>query len=225
MGSESCIMKFNQLKELRVNEVLWSNELFLNIIALNLSLMKISFRSFTNDVLRAPEIMHTIIQNRPNLQELQLDVLFPFFVREKTLTETRAYLGGLKSLNVLKFNLNWESTALLVSVLTTNAIPIANMHLFNGTIDTEAINDISKMQQLKILKLDDIRGLTDEHIIELAKSLDLRLEKLQLDGTTAKNLTTSGLKKMLPFATKLSLLTVESTTIKIDADDYKAMLN
>lgn len=69
------------------------------------------------------------------------------------------------------------------------------MKLSNGKIDTTAVNDIAQMKQLKILELCYISKLTDEHLIELAKGLGSQLEKLQLDGSTAKNLTTMGLKR------------------------------
>lgn len=81
------------------------------------------------------------------------------------------------------------------------------------------------MQQLKVLVLFGIERFTDDYMFCLAKGLASQLEKLQLEDCTAKDLTTNGLKKMIPFATKLSLLTVESTKVKIDADDYNAMLN
>lgn len=81
------------------------------------------------------------------------------------------------------------------------------------------------MKQLTVLELRDIRNLTDEHMITLAKGLGLKLEQLQLGGSTAKNLTMVGLKKMLPFTTKLSLLTIESKKITIGADDYEEMLS
>lgn len=83
---------------------------------------------------------------------------------------------------------------------------------------------ISQMKQLKVLELNDIDGLTDERKIKLAKGLGPQLEKLHHEGSMAKNLTTIVLRKMLPFATKLSLLTLKLTTINIDADHHKAIL-
>lgn len=62
-------------------------------------------------------------------------------------------------------------------------------------------------------------------MIELGKGLGHQLEELKLLNSTAKNLTTIGLKKMLPFATKLSLFTLHSEAITIDLDDYRMILD
>lgn len=134
------------------------------------------------------------------------------------------YLGQLSSLKVLKFDLNWNSDIPLKAVLTSIASSIEHMKLSNGKIDIETVDVILQMKQLKMLELYDIIGLTDELMIKLAKGLGSQLEQLHLKSSTAKNLTTIGLKKMLTFATKLSLLTLESTKMVVDEDDYKVML-
>lgn len=45
-----------------------------------------------------------------------------------------------------------------------------------------------------------------------------------MEESTAANLTSIGLKKMLAYTTKLSFLALKSTTIVIDMDDYKSIL-
>lgn len=93
---------------------------------------------------------------------------------------------------------------------------IEHVQLVQGQIDTETIESIGQMKQLKILEFDDITDLTEEHVFELAKSFGSKLEKLQLRGSTAKNFNTDGLKMMLPFTMNLSLLTLKSQIKKIN---------
>lgn len=77
--SDSCMPKFNALEELWVNGISWLDKTFLNdIIAVNSSLKKISFR-FTECFVNTSQIMPTIVQNHPNLQELEFDVTIRFF--------------------------------------------------------------------------------------------------------------------------------------------------
>lgn len=112
----------------------------------------------------------------------------------------------------------------MVTAFTTNGPLIEHMHVYKGIIDTATIKTVSQLQQLKVLELDYLHNLTDEHMIMLATGLGSKLEKLQLKNFTTANLITNGLKMMLPFATKLSLLTLKSTKITINADDYMEML-
>lgn len=81
------------------------------------------------------------------------------------------------------------------------------------------------MKQLKALDLFDMAYFTDERMIKLAKALGPQLKKLEFQGSTGEELTTIGLKEMLPFEPKLSVLTLKSTKIAIDGDDYKAILS
>lgn len=87
------------------------------------------------------------------------------------------------------------------------------------------IRAISQMKQLKILEFCNVDGLTDEHIPELASGLGPRLERMQLEGSTGKNLTVNGLKMMLPYTKKLSNLIIgESKNLMIDEKDFEEMV-
>lgn len=153
--------------------------------------------------------------------ELDLSLIFK---SDGKFAKSFRHLGRLKSSKVLKLDLRFKSAAPLCAVLTTNAIPIEHLKLTDGIIDAKAVKDILQMKRLKVLELDCIEGLTDEHIIELAKELGTRLEKLQLEDYTVVNITKIGLKKMLPFAKKLSFLTLKPIQIRYGDDDYQAML-
>ena len=113
-----------------------------------------------------------------------------------------------------------------LSHFKANALSIEHLEIFNAKIDMEFVETISQMKQLKGLVLRGVNDLSDEHLICLAMGLGSQLEILRLeDSSTAKYLTTSGLKTMLTFATKLSVLKVQLETIKIDVKDYNAMRN
>lgn len=65
--------------------------------------------------------------------------------------------------------------------------------------------------------------LTDVHLIRLNAQLT-QLQALYLEGSTVQ-LTTIGVKKILPLASKLSLLHLKYINhITINKDDYKEML-
>lgn len=173
--------------------------------------------------------IRSIVQNNPHLLELEL----AFYVIWKSYDDDEIslninHLSGLTSLKVLKIYLGTVSAAPLANYLSASTAPIEHMELKRGIIDKSIIDAISNMKHLKKLQLDEIGGLTDEHMIELAVGSGSRLESLKLcdrNFCNLKDFTTIGLKKMLPFFTKLSLLTLDESTIRIDADDYQTMLN
>ncbi|XP_055326814.1 uncharacterized protein LOC129580421 [Sitodiplosis mosellana] len=133
-------------------------------------------------------------------------------------------LGQLRALKVLKLNFNLLLVTPLLKILVENKVPIEDMKLYNGDLDSKAIEYICAMKQIKKLELNENMGvLTDEHLVQLAKELPnldvLHLKELPSDVTII------GLKNMLAHAQKLSLLHLESVySIKVNVDDYKAML-
>lgn len=72
------------------------------------------------------------------------------------------------------------------------------------------------MRKLTVLAFPYTDNLTDGLLIELAKGLGTQLEKLHLECSTAKHLNIFRLKKMLPFATKLSFISLNSINITFD---------
>lgn len=222
--------KFKKLEELRlINFAAASGCPFVDgnkglIAHCSLTLTKLSVlespkKHFHNSLIML-EVMEIIVRAVPHLVELELDV--PVF-KDAELEDCIRQLGRLKYLKVLKIDLCARSVAPF-SCTTLIAMPIEHMQLSNGKLDTNTIKNISKMKRLKILEFRNIDGLTDEGMIELAKGLGCRLEKLHLNGLTTQNLTTIGLKKMLPLTTKLSFFSLTSWNITIEKNDYKEML-
>lgn len=222
--------KFGKLEELRlINFAAIESHHYLDgkdgLIALNPTLKKLSVRESPTKYFRsAINLLDTIeILDRTNRNLVELDLDLADYEGVDLVKSVRP-LGRFKLLKILKFDLNFGLAAPLGAVLTENAIPIEHMQLSYGKIDAETVKKISQMKWLKVLELHHIEGMTDEHVIELAKGLGSRLEELKLRGATAVNLTTNGLTKVLSFASKLSLLTLKSETLTIDAADYQAML-
>lgn len=211
--------KLHKLDELQLIDVASLDYRSINgIVAMNPKLKKFSL---VHRYMNWKKTLPSIVGKLRNLLEMELKV--QVLVNDDFAEGIRC-LGRLRSLKVLKIKLGSQSAAPLYDVITRNALPIEHMQLIDGKIDTGIINAMAEMKHLKVLELDNIGGLTDEHMIELANGLGSRLEKLLLNGDTAEELTTIGLKKMLKSATKLSLLTLESTKITIDAHDYKTIL-
>lgn len=181
------IPKFDKLEELRLDVFLRLNKQFLHdIIVMNTSLKRIRFRVFDPRFPYRDDIMRTIVQNHPNLHELDCDLRINTFFDD--FTGTTNCLDGLKSLRVFKFNLNGKSTALLVAVLTTNATTLEHLELTNGKVDADTVKIISQMKHLNVLGLHEIDGLTGAHMIELRKGLGAQLENMKLIGSTAQSL-------------------------------------
>lgn len=170
------------------------------------------------------KIIVTVIKNLRNLQELELDMSVQSG-EIATFAKCIPFLCALTSLKVLKLNLNSSSATLLSAVLQRKGTPIEHMRLSQGIIDTECVKYISHMKELKVLELNEIHGLTDGHMIELAKGLGHQLEILLLESFTAADLTMTGLKDMLPYATKMTLLSLYSDKMTIDAESYEVMLS
>lgn len=226
--------EFKKLEELKLNGFPYnSTRVLKDIISVNQTITKLSLLGIL-DVRHGVGVNHSdtvraIAQNMPNLVELEfnLPTFRTTFNRPTVFIDfamSICCLGDLAFLKVLKLNLLQKSVAPLSAALIANATPIEHLQLINGTFDAKAIENISQMKLLKNLELCNMDFFTNERMILLAKGLGSHLEKLQFRGFTGTDLTTIGLKKMLPFVKKLSLLTLKSATMTIDVDDYKAML-
>lgn len=183
-------------------------------IKLNPSLKCLSFVSCEVQLL---EVINSVIQTLPTLVQLEIDEIA---ICGAELEEIIPNLSRLNCLKVLKLDFKWICVKPLLKGLAGNRVPIERLKIISGVIDTEAIEVISQMKQIKILNLNKCYGLTDEHIIHLAKEL-LQLKELDLNHRYI-GISTNGLKKMLALSNKLSLLKLNS--IYINVDDYQMMM-
>lgn len=214
--------KFDHLDEFQLFNMPNIHQFMLGFCTSNSPLMKISLIERGDFLSNNPSrTVLAIVQHYSNLQEFEFKMRITV---DAELTQCVRHLDYLTSLRVLKFNLNGKSVERLGTILTANALPIEHMELICGVIDTEAVKAIAQMNRLKVLELWNVIGLTDEHLVELAKGLGSRLETFKLDGKTAYEITTIGVKLMLTFAIKLSHLSLKTDKLIINANDYQEML-
>ncbi|XP_031637407.1 uncharacterized protein LOC116349903 [Contarinia nasturtii] len=211
--------KFPKLEEVSFNRNYnFEQSSLRNFIKQNSTLKKLKITF--NGAIDTKESIKLIGQNLPNLLELELDDL-----DDDNWSESIQTLGQLRALKVLKVDFNMESITSLVKTLAVSKVPIEHLKLVNGDIDNEAIECICKIKQIKVLEFIEMVGeLTDDNLFLLAKELT-NLEEFHLSEPVTDQITTIGLKKMLPHAKSLSLLSLEFVDgITIDVDDYKAMI-
>lgn len=217
-----CVSKYKKLEELRLVRTTEFNDRTLKrFITLNPTITKLSFVGLRERDISVSRTLRTIAENLRNLLELE----FQQCEYCDDFAKSLPHLDKLTSLKVLKLDLTTISAKQLCDVLIANDTPIECLRFYFGEIDIDAIKSISQMKKLKIFGLCHTKNFTDNTLMHLAKDLGPQLEKLELLCSTAQNITTIGLKKMLPFATKLSLFSLYSETVTIDLDDYRTMLD
>lgn len=192
-----------------------------HILGISSAITKLSLIGYKFGVTEPAEMAEIIAQNLPNLRELDLTIRK--MMKYNVFLKTIEHLGRLSSLKVFKLDLNGQMATPLNVDLLSNASTIEYLKLSNGEINTKTVDSISQMKYLKILEFDDIKGLSDEHMIIFTNGLGSQLETLWLKSWTAKNLTIIGLERMLPFLKKLSMHTLESTKIIYHVDVNKLM--
>lgn len=217
MNNWECIkQQFQQLDDIRLIANKYIDDDCLDrFIILNPTLTKFSI----DDYNVGASLFRSIGHNLSTLIELDVidymdSVEFRDVIRE---------LGQLRSLKVLKLNFLSNQILPLMTALAANNVPITHLKLHNGETDDEAVDNISQLKRITILELDDVKGLTDEHLIKLANQLP-KLQELHF-GESTDMITTIALKKIISHAKELLVLKL---LIKyrhtIDIDDFKAMI-
>lgn len=215
---DSCISQTFPLLEMASFTTNFIDDLaFNNFVRSNPTLIKLSF---VNNRMKSTDVIRLIAHNLCNLQELKFDEKAHNVMKfEQNILE----LIHLHSLKVLKLNFNSISVAPLMVALAENEIPIEHLSLDKGFINTEAIKSISQFKRLEIIELNEIQQFDDKLLVELAMGLP-DIKEIHLTDIE-HGLSTIGLKRMLPFVEKLSLLKLKSiSNITIDLDDYKTLL-
>lgn len=177
-----------------------------------------------NERCSTSQVLRSIGENLTNLQELSFCQAIE---NQNNFQDNVQYLNRLTSLKSLKLDFNQQPVRPLMDALSSHQIPIEHIEIYNGQIDTTAIESLSMLKQVKTLGINGSSGLTDEFLVELGKKLpELKVVHLKdLNTIDNSRLTTIGLKKMVLHANKLSLLKIQLVySIVIDIDDYKMML-
>lgn len=210
---------FPKLEEVHMNGCSTVDDAeFKKFIQLNPTLKKLSISG--NSELKSASIFQAIGQYSKNLVELEIDQ--ENFER-KLFQKCALSLGRLGSLKKLTLNNIGLSATPLLKKLAVKAVPLEHLSLKKGSIDSDAIKSMSELLKLNHIELENIKNLTDDHVNELAKLPQLRA--VHLEGSTAEDITTVGLRNMLNHAKVLSHLVLKrATNIQIGMNDYSAML-
>lgn len=130
-------------------------------------------------------------------------------------------LAELKELHKLKLHCNFQSITALMKRMSTNEIPIEHLHLSFGLIDTEMIDAIAKIKGLKVLKLNQMDNLRDEHLIKLAKELP-QLKELHIKAD--RSISIKGIQEVVCHAGELSCLKLQLPIFKLNQRIYENIL-
>lgn len=136
-------------------------------------------------------------------------------------------LKQLHSLQKLAVSFGSFKIPTFLSKLAENAVSLDHFSL-KSLINSWDIEYMVKLTKLNVIEFKSIHGLTDDHIIKLAKKL-LHLRTVRLTGRSGKKITTGDLRTMLQDTKTLSHLTLDwpytSNNPLIDFDYYRFMLN
>lgn len=234
-GDDRCIMNrtFPKLQEFSIHDTDVDEAnlaIFENFVIRHPTLIKLSIEV----AMMISSVFRAIGQHAKNLQELEVTWHFYHLNDNNEQTQSdAAFMGQLSSLKKLKLHLDSVALLAVLNALVAGSVPIENLEiLFTESIKDDAMECILQLKQIKILHLETIEEscVTDADVIEMAKCLP-ELEKLHLIDSHIINerhsqLTAIGLRNMLKHANKLELLKIRSMdSIKIEVDDYKAMLS
>lgn len=217
-----CIdQTFPKLEEVRLAECSTiDNDEFKKFITSNPTIKKLSIDD--NSELKSGGIIHLIGQHLKNLVELEIDQ--ESFERTGQFQKCTLSLSRLCSLKKLTLNYNGNAVAPLMKKLAEKAVPLEYLTLKKGSIDSSAIKSMSELIKLNEIEMENIKNLTDDHVVMLAKELP-QLHALRLEGSTAEDITIIGLRNMLDHAKTLSHLVLEcASNIQITMNDYQSML-
>lgn len=223
---KSIKRRFKQLEEVKFREIIGIADSDLHhFIVSNPQLTSLSI--LRNHLIRPTKAIRSIVKYLPKLECLEIDQISyyqnidMFSANHFNFKQTILELSQLKHLKVLKLNFLLLPVGPLMRALVANAVPIEHLKLYLGEIDSNAINSISLMKQIKILEF-RVNGLNDERLVEMVQQLP-QLQELYFEGMDEP--TTIGIKQILPNANQLTRLRLNYTHyITIDEKDYVTML-
>lgn len=203
------------LEKIKLHHCLLRAEDLSTFIRLNPNLNKLS-------------IMQCRLLNRINFKEISNLKHLKEFELNQRLHPSRQHLelqiqelSGLKSLEKLSLNCYNCPVSKLIEELVIKNVPIQYLHLVNGVVDEEMITNIAQLTGIKILKLDNMDNLQDEHLIKLTKQLMLLIE-LNAKDTNVSSLT---LNSILVNAKQLTSLEIGTPNFQINDEIYDHILD
>lgn len=131
------------------------------------------------------------------------------------------HLKKLKQLKVLRLNCEKRSVQRLLNVFIENGVAIEHLELAYGRVDDATAQSISKLTALKTLKLIDMIGLVESHILQMTHDMQLLQE---LCVKTRAKISGLGIKKIVQRLSGLSFIKIDSPGFMLNAKTYTAMV-
>lgn len=220
--------KFEKLEDIHFIDGLSEHELN-NLIPLNAPLKKLVV--VNNRITRS--LVPLLIKHHQHLEELVLYQYLDRNSQEILHEQLESFNDPLKSLKTLKldFDLLIPSTIPstisiepLLRMLATKNVPIEEFVLKAcRVVHHFEVSTLTQLKRIRSLKLLNIDGFTDEHVIELARNLP-QLQKLVL-GVFESEITGNAIKNAIMHATKLLNLTLGCRrSLTIDVGVYNEIL-
>lgn len=207
---------YGKLTNLEIIELMycpiWDQDLT-RLIQLNKNVCKLS-------IFRCPLLKKIDFKGISSLAYLKEFELSHLYVERNNFEMESQLLSKLKLLEKLSFDCYGCSVSSLISKLVTERVAINNLHLSQGPVDDQMIEQISKLTGIKTLTLKGMISLKDEHLIKLAKKLN---SLVLLD--TSCHVTNDTLSKILFNANLLSGLGIGSFNVHINNETYHRMLD
>lgn len=216
--------RFEQLKEAQFANNFMLTDFELNeFIELNPTLENLTITE--NYELLSSNTIQSISKNLPHL--VKLDFEQPSLDEDDSnFLKNADTLGQLNSLKSLTFHLNYCDSALpLMRALANGNVPIEHLKLLGGSIHNDSVKFMSQLKKMNIFELNDVDGLTNEMLVELAMEWP-EIESFRFVTDIFHNITIAGLKKCVKHAKKLANLTLdgELDSCTIEVIDYEELL-
>lgn len=207
----------DKLETLHLLQVTINNKYMMELLNANRNLKSLS-------VVKPEENSTKFFPALRNLEDLE-EFEFQKLNQSASFNNDLNHLLSLKKLKVLKFackSQNMPMSALeLLNGLATNGIALEHLELGVGHFDDEAAGAISKLTTIKVLKLNEMDGFTESHILSIAKKLEL-LEELVIK--THSNISQDGITEIVREAKRLACLKIEALNLKLDLTTYQKIL-
>lgn len=202
---------FGQLKELRLIDINLDNPAAEKLLKSNSNhLQKLS-------IVKCREISPFIFGAVGKLSHL-----VEFEYKKKNLGNSSFLpLLSLKKLKVLKLFHSSISIPDLVDCFITNRIKIEHLELGLSAFTAKAAESIQKMSTIKVLKLIEMNGLNESHILSMAGQLR-ELEELHINSKAF--FTQNGIADIVRAASRLLCLKIDAPGFILNVEMYQTIL-
>lgn len=163
-------------------------------------------------------IFKTVVQHMPELQLFGFSGRNP---RDRKIRKNVLHLARLKNLSKLTLNCSSFSVKNVVDEFSKASVQLSELNICFGTVDMELLEKLSNLKSLKSLQLRRVNMINVSLIDVVTKIPDL--DELDID---IKGIGVNQIIKMLPFAEKLTKLTIgcERSHVRIDIVNFQSIL-